>query len=108
MRHTARLKRGFWSTDRVIELKKLASIMTVIELALKFDVTRRQIQSACGTHEITYLHIGSGRPKKQKSGTPKKITAQESIDLFKNQYQQQTINQLLTKPWSKHEQIRLN
>ena len=98
---STRKNRFIWTADKLNELKDLSQIMTARQLADWFGCSTANIRQRCKKQAFAYLLISG-------SGTTYPLNAQESIALFKQQYKNSTINQLLTKPWSKHEQITTN
>lgn len=77
---------------------------TIAELSEFFGTSKDSLRKLCKRHDIVCQPDlkGGAKTKPRKN---QQLNAQESIALFKQQYKKSTINQLLTKPWSHHEQI---
>ncbi|HED35070.1 MAG TPA: hypothetical protein ENJ08_12800 [Gammaproteobacteria bacterium] len=94
---TLKRKHKVWTAQRIAELELLAQDLTSEQLADHFHVTSQGIREICRLYDIKL-------PVAQRVRT-RQLDAQESIALFKLQYQNQPINQLITRNWRHYEQI---
>ena len=97
--------KGKWYPARILQLEIHAQTMTAEELADWFGESENCIYRALKYYGMELKKRTKRRTKrrtKQERDTrPKQLIAQESIDLFKTQYLNEPINQLLTQNWSR-------
>ena len=79
-----------WPVERLDKLETAAANMNIAQLAELFDERKDYIRQTCLSNNIKFL----------KAGPQMQLNAQESIDLFKNRYKNETLNLLITNSWS--------
>lgn len=91
-----------WTPARLALLAKMGQTMDAEELAEWFDKSEQNIHKICRKYSIPYKHRAIGG---QKGPRPQsnQLNAQESVDLFKTQYRNELLNQLIAHKWNKHE-----
>lgn len=89
--------RTFWTAEKLAELKGLAQTMTAYELADWFEVTVQNMHVVCRRHGIVYKPAAKGGRQGKKIN--KQLNAQQSIELFKNEYSNNYLNILITNRW---------
>lgn len=90
-------KHKVWTAQRISELELLAQDMSTEELADHFHVSCDNVRKICRLYDIK-------QPVDRRYNRARQLDAQESIALFKMQYINQPINQLITKNWRHYEQ----